>query len=88
MNDHPIPFEETNPEACAMLVDICQSRGKAINDAKKEGKPTPKFKPITFKSQPKPVKVAPVVGRNDPCPCGALNVAGRPMKYKKCCGRW
>ena len=27
------------------------------------------------------------VGRNDPCPCGARDAAGRPLKYKKCCGR-
>jgi len=28
------------------------------------------------------------VGRNDPCPCGAVNPqTGKPMKYKKCCGR-
>jgi uncharacterized protein len=27
-----------------------------------------------------PVRVAPVPGRNEPCPCGS----GR--KYKKCCG--
>ena len=27
------------------------------------------------------------VGRNDPCPCGALDAGGKPMKYKKCCGR-
>jgi len=27
------------------------------------------------------------VGRNDPCPCGAVDAAGRPLKYKKCCGR-
>jgi preprotein translocase subunit SecA len=27
------------------------------------------------------------VGRNDPCPCGAVDASGRPMKYKKCCGR-
>jgi len=26
------------------------------------------------------------VGRNDPCPCGR-EVSGRPIKYKKCCGR-
>lgn len=25
------------------------------------------------------------VGPNDPCPCGKLNGAGRPVKYKKCC---
>ncbi|MFH1413034.1 MAG: preprotein translocase subunit SecA [bacterium] len=27
------------------------------------------------------------VGRNDPCPCGAKNPDGTPMKYKKCCGK-
>ena len=29
----------------------------------------------------------PKVGRNDPCPCGRLDGAGRPLKYKKCHGR-
>jgi preprotein translocase subunit SecA len=27
------------------------------------------------------------VGRNDPCPCGAKNVEGKPIKYKKCHGK-
>ncbi len=27
------------------------------------------------------------VGRNDPCPCGAKDANGRPIKYKKCCGK-
>ncbi len=27
------------------------------------------------------------VGRNDPCPCGAKNENGRPMKYKHCHGK-
>ncbi|MBU1092698.1 preprotein translocase subunit SecA, partial [Patescibacteria group bacterium] len=28
------------------------------------------------------------VGRNDPCPCGAVDtVTGKPIKYKKCCGK-
>ena len=28
------------------------------------------------------------VGRNDPCPCGKKDPAtGKPMKYKKCCGK-
>jgi preprotein translocase subunit SecA len=27
------------------------------------------------------------VGRNDPCPCGAVDGSGKPLKYKKCCGR-
>jgi len=27
------------------------------------------------------------VGRNDPCPCGAKDSSGKPIKYKKCCGK-
>ncbi len=30
---------------------------------------------------PAPLRAAPKVGRNDPCPCGS------GKKYKKCCGR-
>jgi len=39
---------------------------------------------------PKPASVRKrdKVGRNDPCPCGKINPAtGKPLKYKKCCGR-
>ncbi len=27
------------------------------------------------------------VGRNEPCPCGAVDESGRPKKYKNCCMR-
>jgi hypothetical protein len=27
------------------------------------------------------------VGRNDPCPCGAVKEDGSPKKYKHCCGK-
>ena len=27
------------------------------------------------------------VGRNDPCPCGAVDENGKPKKYKNCCLR-
>jgi preprotein translocase subunit SecA len=27
------------------------------------------------------------IGRNDPCPCGAIHPDGRPIKYKHCCGK-
>ncbi|MGD9015070.1 MAG: preprotein translocase subunit SecA [Candidatus Omnitrophota bacterium] len=33
-------------------------------------------------------KAYPKVGRNDPCPCGAIDArTGRPIKYKKCHGK-
>jgi preprotein translocase subunit SecA len=36
-------------------------------------------------AKPQPVKVAKQLGRNDPCPCGAIDpITGRPYKYKKC----
>ena len=25
------------------------------------------------------------IGRNDPCPCGAKDKNGKPLKYKNCC---
>lgn len=25
------------------------------------------------------------IGRNDPCPCGATDENGKPVKYKNCC---
>jgi uncharacterized protein YecA (UPF0149 family) len=36
-----------------------------------------------FKSPP--ITTESKVGRNDPCPCGAMR-DGKPVKYKKCCG--
>jgi SEC-C motif domain protein len=35
----------------------------------------------TVRNGPAPVKAAPKVGRNDPCPCGS------GKKYKHCCGK-
>jgi preprotein translocase subunit SecA len=32
-------------------------------------------------SKPKPKRIGPKVGRNDPCPCGS------GKKYKQCCGK-
>lgn len=26
-------------------------------------------------------------GRNTPCPCGGKDIAGKPIKFKRCCGR-
>ncbi|NLM89857.1 MAG: preprotein translocase subunit SecA, partial [Candidatus Cloacimonetes bacterium] len=36
--------------------------------------------PVGEVEKVRPIKVAPKVGRNDPCPCGS------GKKYKKCCG--
>ncbi|MDY7109772.1 MAG: SEC-C metal-binding domain-containing protein, partial [Planctomycetota bacterium] len=33
------------------------------------------------KRKPQPVRAAPTVGRNEPCPCGS------GKKYKHCCGK-
>ena len=34
-----------------------------------------------------PAHVGEKVGRNDPCPCGAKDKDGKPIKYKKCHGK-
>jgi preprotein translocase subunit SecA len=34
-----------------------------------------------------PIRTGKIPGRNDPCPCGAKDKDGRPIKYKKCHGR-
>ena len=36
---------------------------------------------------PQPIQAAGArrIGRNDPCPCGKKDSAGKPLKYKKCC---
>jgi len=35
-----------------------------------------------------PIRAGKQPGRNDPCPCGATDKNGRPIKYKKCHGRF
>jgi preprotein translocase subunit SecA len=53
----------------------------AIEPAHRFGLPQPVSVPPTKKAHPK-------VGRNDPCPCGKIDpITGRPLKYKKCCGK-
>jgi peptide deformylase len=34
-----------------------------------------------------PIKVENKAGRNDPCPCGKKDECGKPVKFKKCCGK-
>jgi preprotein translocase subunit SecA len=47
-----------------------------------------RFGPARSVPIPSPVKPYPKVGRNDPCPCGKIDSrTGKPLKYKKCCGR-
>jgi uncharacterized protein YecA (UPF0149 family) len=71
--DPPIPLTESNPEGAALLAELCQERGRQINEAEEQGKPLPQFKEIFFKSHK--------IRRNDPCPCGS------EKKFKKCCGK-
>jgi preprotein translocase subunit SecA len=47
-----------------------------------------RFGPEHPVSIPPAGKTYPKVGRNDPCPCGAVDPkTGKPIKYKKCHGR-
>ena len=79
--DPPIKLSDSHPEAHKLLVEVCQERGKIINEAIEKGEPKPKFETVIFKHKTKPVKAETKIGRNDPCPCGS------GKKFKKCCGR-
>lgn len=46
----------------------------------------PQVETSTQAAQPKKVEFKDV-GRNDPCPCGAKDQSGHPIKYKRCHGR-
>ena len=47
-----------------------------------------RFAPERPVAVPPATKSYPKVGRNDPCPCGAIDPrTGKPIKYKKCHGR-
>ena len=67
----PPPFEDEYPETAKILQDIINKKHPVVKGmyAAADG--------VTFSRWP--VKAAPSVGRNDPCPCGSGN------KYKKCC---
>ena len=60
-------------------------------EPKKEGDPKPEEKkvPMTVRPIRTIVKlVADEIPPNGPCSCGANRSDGRPMKYKKCHGRF
>jgi len=58
---------------------------------KPQGELSESRKPLSASSLPiksTPIKTYPQVGRNEPCPCGAIDPkTGKPIKYKKCHGR-
>lgn len=43
--------------------------------------------PEAVNSEPRTMNQDHKTGRNDPCPCGATDKNGKPIKYKKCCGK-
>jgi hypothetical protein len=56
----------------------------AIVLAEIKGKPLPVIRPLAM--DPAYVRVRPPRSRADPCPCGAKDALGRPLKYKHCHG--
>ncbi len=56
--------------------------------AQKEELKTPVTEGKKYSENPQAVQQGSKVGRNDPCPCGAVDPnTGRPKKFKKCCGK-
>ena len=77
--------EPTSPKAqegdiecslCQKKVKVLEKRGRTIACADCIGKIV---MPIQLPT--------PKIGRNDPCFCGKKDDSGKPMKYKKCCGK-
>ena len=57
------------------------SRYRTQKDQIGGGQPANGAQPNATQRRPEPVKAAPKIGRNDPCPCGS------GKKYKNCHGR-
>jgi preprotein translocase subunit SecA len=79
-------MEETFKEQVLSLVGTIQEPAKAEVNEPKETLVTSHTEPDEFSDSPK-IIVGGVkeIGRNDPCPCGAINPAtGEVYKWKKC----
>jgi len=62
-----------------LLLNIEDSIVKGMQHVRIESRQAPVRKEVISNSS---------VGRNDPCPCGKIDKrTGKPMKYKKCCGK-
>jgi len=59
-----------------------KSQEQSVDELPSDSGVQPPAPPLTL------TKTFPKVGRNDPCPCGAIDAkTGKPIKYKKCHGR-
>ena len=66
----------TDLEAIAVQHEIDHFDGKTIADNLSIAATSPNMKEAFEKA-----------GRNNPCPCGAKDDNGKPIKFKKCCGK-
>lgn len=84
--DLPMEEREAIPETVAVFLEWLQTSGRLAGGAELASwarATTPTFKRrLSPQGGEKgvPIRTAPKVGRNEPCPCGS----GR--KYKRCCG--
>lgn len=76
-------------EIMAILLRQGRNANEIMGMLDENGNPRPdRFAPagsMTRKTTSAPL--TPKVGRNDPCPCGAEDLGGKPIKYKKCHGK-
>ena len=88
------PTEFLHPEAPKTAAPPAQSamNPKALLEGTDQPlvsgfEPGPRGRAHAASEEPVPFhREEPKVGRNDPCPCGKLDGAGKPIKYKKCHG--
>jgi len=72
LNDAVDEYKEANSEAAAQAAVT----GDALEAMRRAG--------IYRKTRPI-ARDYKKIGRNDPCPCGAVDENGKPKKYKNCC---
>jgi preprotein translocase subunit SecA len=78
-----LPKQTVHPDAGQM------GSGSTANEDKSDKKPgADMVSEANQAAKQKPVRSGPKVGRNDPCPCGAMSADGKTRKkYKNCCGK-
>ena len=78
-------MEEAFKEQVLSLISTIQEPAKAEKNEPKQTLVTSHSEPEEFSDEPKVKTGMKEIGRNDPCPCGAINPAtGEVYKWKKC----
>lgn len=74
-----VPNTDTNPEDNSV-----QTSQDTLNNVISS---SPSYILNNYRKPQQYIREGKKIHRNDPCPCGATDENGKPLKYKKCCGK-